>query len=277
MSMQMMEVEVTAATSMEQNYHGPNAADMVHDDVRMEDRMEGEPAQLDPSLVNQAPHVQEEGLQQMTVDAEATPPIAQVLIRNTTGDRNRTDDRNRASKYLQRLQFRMNTLLYEKEELARKHANDLAGANERIQALENENAELRSQIAVATSQQCRRSTEVSPSILPLDDVIERASRGLVEERVATPVDSAFTTRPRQLTFGGPPVASASTSATQASNEGDVDRAVYLAMQSRVELAERELHQYQREEEKLKSDLRDATAKEAVRHRTEKEIRLELAS
>ena len=35
--MQMIEEEVTGATSMEQDYHGPNATDMVHYDVRMDD------------------------------------------------------------------------------------------------------------------------------------------------------------------------------------------------------------------------------------------------
>ena len=194
--MQMMEVEVIGATSMEQNYHGSNATDMAHDDVRMEDRMEGEPAQLDPSLVNQAPRVQEEGPQQMAVHADRTPRTARsarVPVPNLTGQRNEAD---LSSDYVLRLQNRVNDVIYEKEELARKHANDLAGANERRQALENENAELRSQIAAATSQQRRLSIEVSPSVLPLDDVIERASCGLVEERVATPADTIFMTRPR---------------------------------------------------------------------------------
>ena len=143
-------------------------------------------------------------MMEMEVELNQAPPVP---VPNLTDQRNADDV---SSDYVLRLQNRVNDVIYEKEELARKHANDLAEANERIQALENENAELRSQIAAATSQQRRLSIEVSPSALRLDDVIERASCGLVEEMVATPMDSAFTTRPRQLPFGGTPVASAST-------------------------------------------------------------------
>lgn len=123
--------------------------------------------------------------------------------------------------------------------MAEKHIIDLARANKMRQALDNKNIKLKAQVAEVVSHQCRLSIEVSPPVVSLDNVIERASCGLLAERMATLADTTFTTRLRALNFGAPLFASASTSVTNASNEGDVDQATFLAMQSRVEGAEKE--------------------------------------
>lgn len=105
--------------------------------------------------------------------------------------------------------------------------------------------------------QRRLSIEVWLPLVPLDDVIERASYGLLEERVATPSCTVFTTRPQALKFGAPLFASANISATNASNEGNVDLVTFFAMQSRAEGAEKELEHLQSEDEKLKNALQIA--------------------
>jgi hypothetical protein len=151
--MDMMEVDGRGAIAMVQNYPELKATDVVLNDVRMEHHMEGERNKRVPPLVNKAPLVEEDGTQQLVVNIEVTSP-SNVLFQNTTGEW------IVASTKLQRLEALVQIVEVKKEELPKKNINDLARANKVRQALEDENAKLKAQVAKAVKYQRCLSIEV---------------------------------------------------------------------------------------------------------------------